>query len=52
MNYSITWNDGKVDLFPVRLYSLQEIRELAKEIEVATHGAFQGIVGIEEGDIN
>lgn len=50
MNYSITWNDGQVDLFPMRLYNLQEVRELAKEVEVATHGAIHGVVGGEEDE--
>ena len=47
MNYTITWNDGRVDLYPMQLYRLQELQKLAKEIETATHGAFHGTVGVE-----
>ena len=50
MNYTVTWNDGKIDRYSMRYYTLRELQNLVKEVTLATKGTYTAIIGTEEGD--
>ena len=47
--YVITWNDGLTDRYPTNEYTLAELLELIREVNLATKGAFTAKIKIEEG---
>lgn len=47
MNYTVTWNDGRIDRYPMALYTLRELQLLVKEITLATKGAYTAMIGTE-----
>lgn len=48
MNYTVTWNDGRIDRYPMVLYTLRELQLLVKEIILVTKGAYTATIGAEE----
>lgn len=48
--YVITWNDGLTDRYPANEYTLAELLELIREVNLATKGAFTAKIKIEEED--
>ena len=48
MNYTVTWNDGRIDRYPMVLYTLRDLQLLVKEITLVTKGAYTATIGTEE----